>query len=529
MNFLKKLIKAYLVFLFIAGHVLAGIGVIVVYERIGKSPRQILAISGEKLKSISPSLGAAVVSFAKAAEPKSFALIKLPPLEKWRGPGASPQRPSWRPAYDEKGKPVSETDIARGVKPSIVATDFPKRVIFVESAKSLKQAIRKAKPGDAITLKPGIYNFRGRAIGVRTPGRPDAPIAVRAEKLGTVTLRFDLLEGFKVSAPYWIFENLQIEGYCSSDSKCEHAFHVIGKGRSLVIRNNRLYDFNAQLKVNGGKTYIKNNERLTDWPDFGLVEGNTVADRRVRDTRKPVTKLNINGANEWVVRNNLIADFEKGRGNQISYAAFMKANGRDGIFENNAVICHMNVKSLGGIRLGLSFGGGGTGKKYCRKFNCDVEHTGGVIQNNVIMNCPVDVGIYLMRSKDTKIINNGIYNTAGVDVRFPTSSAYFANNIIEGRIKERDGGQATAENNLITGGGMFGGQKISDIFADAVNADFKLLDRKAVAGRGIPIDGPGVDFCGNKRNAKAPDLGPLDYTGPSTCDIRNVWKNKPLQ
>lgn len=523
MKILKKLFKAYLIFLFVAGHVAIGVGALIAYDRIGKSPRQILAIAAEKLKSVSPSMGSMAESLVSAPAPESLALIKLPSPAEWRGPGASVNRPAWRPAYGATGKPVSEADIALGVRPATVADGFPNRIVAVDSTEAIQEAVSQAQPGDAITLKPGVYTFKGRGIPVKNPGRPDAPIAVRAETLGTVTLRFNMSEGFIVEAPYWIFENLQIEGICPQHSYCEHGFHVVGTGHSVMIRNNRLYDFNAQLKVNGGEVYGLNGKRHRDWPDFGLVEGNTVADRGVRETGNPVTKLNINGGNEWIVRGNLIADFEKARSNQISYAAFMKSNGRNGVFEGNAVICHMKLESWGGIRLGLSFGGGGTGQQFCRDFSCDTEHTGGIIRNNVIMNCPNDVGIYLNRSRDTTIVNNGIYNTLGIDVRFPTSSAYLANNIIDGRIKERDGGRSSAEDNLILGSGIFGGSGLSGLFADAVNADFALIDRKSVVGRGIAVKEPGVDFCANKRKTESPDLGPLDYDGPATCDIRNIW------
>jgi hypothetical protein len=64
------------------------------------------------------------------------------------------------------------------------------------------------------------------------------------------------------------------------------------------------------------------------------------------------------------------------------------------------------------------------------------------------MNCTTDVGIYLNRSANTLIHNNLIYNTTGIDVRFPTSSATIYNNIIDGRIKDRDGGSHKETNNI---------------------------------------------------------------------------------
>ncbi|MBL4719716.1 MAG: right-handed parallel beta-helix repeat-containing protein [Alphaproteobacteria bacterium] len=529
MNVLKKFLRAYLIFLFVVGHVVVGIGAYMAYDRLGKSPRQIVTLGANKLKIINPALGNQILALTKTSREKSLSQIKLPSLSEWRGPGASTNRKSWRPAYDAQGKPLSEADFARGAKAAFIATNYPKRIVTVASNKELINAIRKASPGDAITIEPGTYYFKGHAIKVKKPGLPESPIVVRAKKLGTVILKFNLLEGFLVKAPFWVFENLRIEGICPSHSRCEHAFHVGGKGRSLVIRNNQIHDFNAQLKVNGGKRYIKDGKLFRDWPDYGLVEGNTVADSSVRATGNPVTKLNINGASSWVVRGNLIADFAKLYDNQISYAAFMKANSRNGVFENNAVICHMNVADSGGIRLGLSFGGGGTGQAYCRNQSCVTEHTGGVMRNNLILNCPKDVGIFLRRSKGTQIVNNTILNTAGVDVLFPTSSAYFANNIIEGRIKNRFGGKSEAFNNIIIGDGFFENRKISDIFSDVINADLKLLDKKSIVGQGTPIQDLGVDFCGNPRNLKSPDIGPLDQRGEKTCDVRDIWENNAVK
>ena len=55
----------------------------------------------------------------------------------------------------------------------------------------------------------------------------------------------------------------------------------------------------------------------------------------------------------------------------------------------------------GGVRLGLSLGGG-TGKKFCVNQDCRVELTNRVIRNNTILNCPRDVGIHLSGASDAK-------------------------------------------------------------------------------------------------------------------------------
>ena len=118
-----------------------------------------------------------------------------------------------------------------------------------------------------------------------------------------------------------------------------------------LIRNNEMIDFNAPLKVNG--LFRGETDRF---PDHGLVHNNTVHNIRVRETSNPVSLLNLNAGDGWVVSPNFIADFAKGGGNRVSYAAFMKSNSRNGVFERNLVVCHWRLQPQGGVRIGLSFG-----------------------------------------------------------------------------------------------------------------------------------------------------------------------------
>src|SRR5690606_14992952 len=115
--------------------------------------------------------------------------------------------------------------------------------------------------------------------------------------------------------------------------------------------------FNAQLKVNAstGGAQI---------PHGGLVEYSEIADTAPRNTDGPVTKLNIDTGDGWVVRGNFIHDFHKNGGDNTSYGAFMKSGGSGGVFERNLVACIHDVDT-GGARIGLSFGGGGTAPEFC--------------------------------------------------------------------------------------------------------------------------------------------------------------------
>jgi nitrous oxidase accessory protein NosD len=309
----------------------------------------------------------------------------------------------------------------------------------IGSLEALRDAVADARPGQVLELVPGTYRIAGRTLEIRRPGTQAAPITLRAEHLGEVILKVESVEGVLVAAPYWRFENLVMEGVCADDGDCEHAFHVVGAATDVLIRNNRLLDFNSAIKVNGNDSAF---------PDRGVIEGNSLIGRRARRTGNPVTGVDIVAASGWMVRGNLIADLVKDGGNRISYGAFMKGGGEGGLFENNVVACGRSVaaRAPDEARIGLSFGGGGTEDRYCRDGACRYEHRGGVMRNNVILNCS-DVGIYLNRALDTRILRGTLYQTGGIDVRFPASSAVVRNTVLDGRIRERDGGKVAAADN----------------------------------------------------------------------------------
>ena len=133
------------------------------------------------------------------------------------------------------------------------------RILVVGDEVAALEAIARAEPGDVITLLPGDYRFDGSSpLSLTRAGRADAPITLRANTLGEVQLVFDLLEGFHVQSPYWRFENLSIRGVCAKDDDCEHAFHITGKAHHTLIRNSRIEDFNAHIKINGSAGAFRN-------------------------------------------------------------------------------------------------------------------------------------------------------------------------------------------------------------------------------------------------------------------------------
>lgn len=387
----------------------------------------------------------------------------------------------------------------------LLAGEATAGVVPVADATALRNAIDGATAGDEIVLAAGTYDLGANLI-CDTPGSAVAPIVVRAATPRTVLLRFDAVEGFKVSAPYWRFEGLDIVGVCADDSDCEHAFHLFGAAEFTVIRNNRVHDFNAQIKSGGivvGSTM--------EFPDDVLIERNELYDTRARNTSNPVTKIDVVGGRRWIVRANTIHDYEKGGGDFVSYAAFLKGNSRDGLFERNLVMCSRDFS--GGTRVGLSFGGGGTATQFCEDGTCPPEHQNGIMRNNVIVSCS-DVGIYLNSATNTAIDHNTLYATSGIDVRFATSSADLRNNVLSGSIRNRDGGTSTQAGNLAS----VSNASFAAWFVAPAQADFRLLDGSAIVNHGVAAPLVVDDFCATPRTDGLPDIGAVEYVGGTICD-----------
>lgn len=311
------------------------------------------------------------------------------------------------------------------------------RRVAVASVEAALAAIAAAREGDVIELAPGTYRFRGHAIAAARPGTAEAPIVVRARRLGEVELEFDLLEGFAVTAPHWRFENLSIRGVCADHDRCEHAFHVVGDARGVVIRNCELRDFNAHIKINGAGGRF---------PDGGRVERSTLVNDAPRRTGNPVSPIDLVAASDWHVEGNRIADFIKAGGDRISYGAFAKGGGRGHRFVRNVVLCEHRLRGQPGQRIGLSFGGGGSGANACRDRRCVVEHEGGLMHGNLVASCS-DAGIYVNRASQTRLVHNTLVDTAGIQVRFAQSTVRYEANLLDGGVLVRDGAIADGHDN----------------------------------------------------------------------------------
>jgi parallel beta-helix repeat protein len=369
--------------------------------------------------------------------------------------------------------------------------------VLVSDSAGLLRAVAAAMPGQAITLLPGRYRIERRVDLVR-PGSADAPIVVRAREPGSVLLEMATDEGFKVAAPYWRFENLSLQGNCGKHG-CEHAFHIVGDAHHFAAVNNLVVDFDAHFKINAEQGR---------YPDHGLLESNTLRNNSIRATLNPVTPVDLVAASHWVIRRNLISDFIKGDGDRISYGAFAKGAGGDNLLEQNVVLCEDRLRGAAGQRIGLSLGGGATGKAFCRDGGkCITEQEGSTLRANLIASCSDD-GIYLNAAARSKLIHNTLVDTGGIAVRFPTSSAELDGNLVDGIIRSRDGGILHLGDNRTTSTARLyvGSHPQRALFRDPLAFDFRWREpagRRKLHGEPVP------DLCGKPR-PDAPRYGAFD-------------------
>ena len=465
--------------------VLGGVVAAVAVEQVGVTPRALGPYIEHRTSGHNPAIVAA----------GRFVGRTLLELDR----GAAAAAPAQLSAQSSAQLPDTGPGLVLGAQAQPVNQAAPAGTV-VGSADQLRAALAAAEPGTVITLLPGVYRVEGTKLDASRPGRAGAPITVRAVQPGSVRLEFAMVEGFKVSAPWWRFENLTIRGACGGDDSCEHAFHVVGAASHFAAVNNTISDFNAHFKINaeGGR-----------FPDDGLIESNTLDNGHARVTRRPVTPIDLVTASRWTIRANLISDFIKLDGDGVSYGAFAKGAGSSNLFERNLVWCERRLRGLPGQRVGLSLGGGGTGKELCRDGKCITEQDGGILRANLITGCS-DVGIYLNNAAASRIEDNTVVDTAGIDVRFAGSSATLDGNLVDGAIRSRDGGLLHLGDNLDAPlwQSFAGHHPVRGLFAAPANGDFTWRSetpvRRQAQARTLA---PGL--CGQARTA-APAYGAFD-------------------
>ena len=394
----------------------------------------------------------------------------------------------------DRGSPYAGAEDLRKLRPardSQTASAPALRTVPVADAAGLRDAMAAALPGDVITLQPGEYAFPHGELLARRAGRAGHAVVVRAEVAGTVTISIGISEGFKVTAPHWRFENLTIRGACKHQLFCEHAFHVVGDADHFEAHNNMVIDFNSHFKINAARGRF---------PDHGAIIGNIITNTTARKTSTSVTLIDLVAGSDWTIRGNVITDFIKDGSDRISYGVFAKGAGARNVIEQNVVICEHLLRGPG-QRVGISLGGGGTGREYCRDGRCITEQDDSVIRSNLIASCSDD-GIYLNSAARSVVSHNTLLDTGGIVVRFAESSADIEGNLVDGAIRSRDGGLVRSNDNRDTSiMALYAGRHpVRQLFTGASVA--ALAWNGEVPRRRTAPSAPAPDLCGATRPAQ---------------------------
>ena len=389
--------------------------------------------------------------------------------------------------YDSGGRP-------RALLAASAAASAVQASRLLSSVQELTAAMANAAPGQVLELAAGSYTL-SQALLTGQAGLPEHPIVLRAAKPGTVELVVNTVQGIVVSQPYWVFENLDWRGACEQHSECDHAFHIVGRARGTVILNNRTREFNVHYKING---------EGSAWPDDGLLQFSTVANSGSRHTELPVNLINLVGANGWKLLDNHIERLGKDIGSQISYGICMKGAGQQARVERNLVVCTPQQVSQAGLRVGISLGCGTTGDQYCRNGRCDYELSDSVVANNVIAHCN-DFGIDLHRARKSLVAHNTLINTAGIDARHASTQGTVVGNLLEGRVRARDGARLDTQDNAVPA-------RLDSLLVAPDALDLRWHESSDQT-RSTPETER--DFCGQRR----PALSPPGATVLPRCDV----------
>lgn len=317
--------------------------------------------------------------------------------------------------------------------------------VIVMNFDELKKALSKAKAGDVIEFPPEVISIN-RKLTLNASGSLDAPITIQGSRHGNTTLEITSMVGLQISGANVIIDNITFSGKCKDDSHCEHALQLKGNADNVEIRNSDFLNFNAAIKSSG---IDDKKTQQREHPDYVNIHQNTFVNDWSRDTKQAVTPIDVVGGDFWTIERNFFADFEKKRGNKISYGAFLKGGGNFGQFVDNVVACEWKVpySSKTHVRIGLSFGGGGTSAQFCPDKVCSAEHQKGVMDHNLIVNCPTDVGIYINNGHDILLSQNVVFGTLGIDVNRGSAGVDIINNKVEGLIRWRNESVGVDNNN----------------------------------------------------------------------------------
>ena len=347
-------------------------------------------------------------------------------------------------------------------------------VIQVSSESTLRQLTQNAAPGSNLMLEPGVYAMQdflyitvnGLALRGASGNRDDVVLDFG----GMLTGYFGIL----VDADDVTLADLTIR------NAHDHGVSIQGRDRPLLY-NLHILDTNDQLvKVNPAGN--------------GSEDGLLACSRLEYTTSAPddyTNGISAHQASRWVVRDNEWVRI-RGLADVTGPTILFWSESADTVVERNLLVdCYR----------GIAFGNSG---------HTGVDHTGGVVRNNMIsFSLPHDTAIEMVHAQGWLVANNtallldpspGL--TWGIEARFSDSQGHFAYNLTNLAILgDRDGANSTLTGNLTSAQAGW--------FVDPAHADLHLGQSAVQAiDQALPLAQVSDDFDGQARPiGSAPDIG----------------------
>ena len=373
--------------------------------------------------------------------------------------------------------------------------------INVSTPDEVLNALGQANAGDIIRVAPGVYEFSD-AIHLDSAGSPTQPIQLIGDgDVGDVEFRINGSLGFSIAGQDYVVAGIWLR--CQG-SQCTGArgISLWGSARRVTIRGCRTTDFSQHVKG-----WITND--TLDAPEDITIAGNEAYNTATYNGSSNV--LNLNGGARWRVVGNYVHDY----GNAgINYGIYLKGATTESVMERNLVAGNYDRAAGSGAMVGISFGGGRMGTKWCAADNtgsggCICEDYDGIARNNIVINTS-DAALHVNSACGSKFLNNIVYNSATM-LRIQSFEGV---GDIEVRNNVLDGGLPSL-NNVVASGNITN----ADFAALYNNAD--ALDLSAGVGAGAlaasaPLPGVVADYCGVTRS-NTPSRGAIEM--PAACDV----------
>lgn len=395
------------------------------------------------------------------------------------------------------------------------------RRVPVATPEELLSAIEGAAPGDVITLAPGDYPLN-QLIRVTADGAAEAPIFVRAEALGQVTLSLSHLENFKLYGKRWVFENLRVVGACADAQGCEHAFHIVGDADDVLLRNNEVVDFASHVKLNGEPL---SGGAVNSFPDRARFIGNYWHNTRYIYNDAPHNILNLDGGRGHVVRANIFADYSAPPTLPKSASAvYPKASARGVLIEQNLILCEherLDGETARGVQLGdgapASICDGDDDADGLGDCEARGQSQEALVRNNIILNCNNGgsaAGLMVGSDRGSQVLHNTVLNSspraAGFYIGHPDHDTLWRGNLLEGGVSASYAVRALREEDDLA----LTPEEAAALFVAPAEGDLSLAGggEELLERRPTDPDAP-HDFCGQPRGARA-DLGAIELSAP---------------